>query len=101
MPSGCSWLNSFWVTLSKAFWVAVPKAELTPLTAVIAASLIGPAGMAAYFEAAAVVLDPAAVGPVVFEVFADELHAATVSIPAAARATLAMAVRCVLITSLS
>src|SRR5579859_5801150 len=102
MPSGCRVLNCFWVTLSKAFLVAVPKAELTPLTAVITASLIGPAGMGVYFDAAAVVaVDAAAVVPVVVLAFVEELHAAMVSIPAAARATLPMAARCVLITSLS
>src|SRR5205809_4657591 len=54
MPVGCRALNFGPVTVSNAFLVAVPKAALAPLTAVMTPSLMGPSGMAGYFDAACV-----------------------------------------------
>src|SRR5438128_6857038 len=68
MPSGWAALNVLMATFSNELLVSVPKAAVAPDRGVETASLMGPAGMGGYFEAAAVVPDvPLAV------LFLDEL----------------------------
>src|SRR3954465_10216159 len=85
MPLGCRALNFGPVTVSNAFLVVVPKAALAPLTAVMPPGLMGPSGMAGYFDAACVT------GELDFP-FDDEPQAASVNPPtvSTARAPLPM-----------
>src|SRR5947199_7190962 len=87
MPVGCRALNFGPVTVSNAFLVVVPKAALAPLTAVMTPSLMGPSGMAGYFDAACVT------GELDFD-FDDDPQAASVNPPTVSTASAALPIPC-------